>query len=249
MAKKIKLDAKYRYNQGSGRRKKMLIALLILLVLLFLNSFAFSIREVVVTGNEVVSAEEIQEELGLTEGMNMFHFLIGSAFQKMDLNPRIETVDIYVHWPNSLEIQVKERTVVGYVAYMGIYLCLDETGYVVDSTHYLDEDMPVITGVNVQSFTLGEPLNTESVSLSQTIMDVCGALQKYGIASTVVRVDLTQTSDIRLYTERLDVRCGGEEDLDSKIQALARILEETPDAEGILHLEDLEGQVYLEKPI
>jgi cell division septal protein FtsQ len=108
LAKKIKLDAKYRYNQGSGRRKKMLIALLILLVLLFLNSFVFSIREVVVTGNEVVSAEEIQEELGLTEGMNMFHFLIGSAFQKMDLNPRIETVDIYVHWPNSLEIQVKD---------------------------------------------------------------------------------------------------------------------------------------------
>ena len=60
MAKKIKLDAKYRYNQGSGRRKKMLIALLILLVLLFLNSFVFSIREVVVTGNEVVSAEEIR---------------------------------------------------------------------------------------------------------------------------------------------------------------------------------------------
>ena len=80
-------------------------------------------------------------------------------------------------------------------------------------------------------------------------MDICGALQKYGIASGIVRVDLTQVSDIRLYTERLDVRCGGEEDIDSKIQALSRILEETPEAEGILHLEDLDGQVYLEKPI
>ncbi len=249
MARKIKLDAKYRYNQGSGRRKKMLIALIILLVLVFLNSFVFSIQEIAITGNEVVSAEEIREELGLKEGMNMFHFLIASAFQKMDMNPRIETVDIYVKWPNRLEIGVKERTVVGYVAYMGMYLCLDETGYVVDSTHYLEEDMPVITGVSVQNFTLGEPLNTESVSLSQTIMDICGALQKYGIASGIVRVDLTQVSDIRLYTERLDVRCGGEEDIDSKIQALSRILEETPEAEGILHLEDLDGQVYLEKPI
>ena len=45
------------------------------------------------------------------------------------------------------------------------------------------------------------------------------------------------------------MRCGDEEDIDSKIQALSRILEETPEAEGILHLEDLDGQVYLEKPI
>lgn len=249
MAKKIKLDTKYRYNQNSGRRKKMLIALIILLILLLLNSFVFSIRRIEVTGNEAVSAEEIRKQLGVEEGMNMFHFLIGGMLQKASLSPRLESLDVYVRWPDTLEIRAKERTVVGYVSYMGTYLCLDETGYVVDSTHYLQEDMPVITGVSVQSFTLGEPLNTESVSLSQTIMDICGALQKYQLSETIVRVDLTQLSDIRLYTEKLDVRCAGEEEMDLKIQAIAKILQKTPDASGILHLEDLDGRVYLEKPV
>ena len=227
----------------------MLIALIILLILLLLNSFVFSIRRIEVTGNEAVSAEEIRKQLGVEEGMNMFHFLIGGMLQKASLSPRLESLDVYVRWPDTLEIRAKERTVVGYVSYMGTYLCLDETGYVVDSTHYLQEDMPVITGVSVQSFTLGEPLNTESVSLSQTIMDICGALQKYQLSETIVRVDLTQLSDIRLYTEKLDVRCAGEEEMDLKIQAIAKILQKTPDASGILHLEDLDGRVYLEKPV
>ena len=249
MAKKVKLDTKYRYNEGSGRRRKMLIALIILLILLLLNSFVFSIEKITVTGNEVVSAEEICSELGVEEGMNMFHFLIASNLQQLNLNPRIATLDVYVQWPNKLEIAVKERTVVGYVSYMGLYLCLDEAGYVVDSTHYIQEDMPIVTGVTIQNFALGEPLNTRSVSLSQTIMDICTSLQKYELGTVVIRVDLTDLSDIRLYTTLLDVRCGEEEDMDLKVQALAKIIAKEPETAGILHLEDMEGKIYLEKPI
>lgn len=249
MAKKIRLDENYRYNQNSGRRKKMLIALIVLLLLLFMNSFVFSIQEIRITGNTTISAEEIESELGVEKGMNIFYFLITSQIGTLHLSPRLESLDVYIHWPNTVEVEVRERTVVGYVAYMGMYLCLDETGYVADSTHYLQDDMPVITGVSIDSFTLGEPLSTQSVSLSQTVMDVCAALRKYNLSGNIVRVDLTDLSDIRLYTQRLDVRCGGEDELDVKVQALSRILQETPQAEGILHLEDMEERIYLEKPV
>ena len=248
MPKKRKtLDEPYRMNARWSRRKRWIWILLAVLVVVAVGTMFFRIKEVRVTGTETVSAEQLKSDLGIREGMNMFYFLIASKLKTPQVSPRIESVDVYVDWPDALDIEVKERTVVAYVSYMGMYLCLDEAGYVIDSTYYLGEEMPVITGIQVKSFRLGEPLNTSSTSLSQTIMEICMSLRKYGIAGEVVRVDMTDTSDTRLYTERLEIRMGETEDIDLKMQAFAAILKKTPDAEGILHLEDLEGQIYLEK--
>ncbi len=248
MPKKQKtLDEPYRMNARWSKRKRWIWILLVILIVFTAGSLFFRVKEVRVTGTETVSAEQLKSDLGIREGMNMFYFLIASKLKLPQVSPRIESVDVYVDWPDALDIEVKERTVVAYVSYMGMYLCLDEAGYVIDSSYYLGEEMPVITGVQVKSFRLGEPLNTTSTSLSQTIMEICMSLRKYGIAGWVLRVDMTDSSDVRLYTERLEIRLGEDEDIDLKLQALSSILSKTPEAEGILHLEDLEGQIYLEK--
>ncbi|MBQ7064009.1 MAG: FtsQ-type POTRA domain-containing protein [Firmicutes bacterium] len=249
MARQVKLDSHYRFNDSRRRRRKWLIIVAIILALLLISTFFFDIHEIRIEGNTTVSEQSIRDSLGVKEGMNMIRYLIASQFGKPELSPRIQSLDIYFNWPHTLLVEVKERMVVGYVSYMGMYLCIDETGYVVDSTHYLIEDMPVITGVTIQDFRLGEPLNTSSVSVSQTIMEICAALRKYGLSERVVRIDLTDFSDVRLYTEKLDIRFGEDDDVDRKIQALERILEHDPAIAGILHIEDVDGQVYLERGV
>lgn len=249
MAGQIRLDQQYRFNAAGKRRRRWLIILCVIALLLILSSLLFRIQKIEVNGCETVSEEELLESLGVRTGMNSIRFLIAKSIQKPVISPRIETLDIYMDWPGTLVVDVKERTVIGYVEYMGTYLCIDEAGYVVDSTHYLTDEMPVVQGVEIRNFRLGEPLNTASASVSQTVMEICAALRKYGISSQIVSMDLARISDIRLYTGRLEIRFGEDYDIDRKVQALAAILEKTPDAEGILHLEDIDGQIYLEKNV
>lgn len=252
MARKLRM--KYDDNMHIGaaqKRRKFKWTLLIILVVLLLlvSNFIFQIRTVTIKGNVKVSSEEIISELGIHQGDNLIPWLILASAAEKDLNPLISKVDIYIHWPSDVEIRVEERNIVGYVAWNGMYLCIDEAGYVVDSTHTLKENIPIITGIYVRNFALGQPLATNSDEIASTAVSVCRALDQFGLTNRIVRIDLTDTDSIRIYTERLEVRIGDSQDLTLKTQALQIVLNETPEASGILHMEDVNGQVYLEKVV
>lgn len=250
MAKQsMPLDTTYRYGTIQKRRKGWIIAFVVVLILFLFSTFVFNISKIEINGNHYVSDEEIKEELGVAEGMNMFAFLFSEMVNKAELNPLIASADVHIHWPNTVRIEIGERNIVGYVAYMGMYLCIDETGYIVDSTHAIREDMPIVTGVNIQNFALGEPISTSSTSLSQLIMRLCALIKRYELSGEVVRIDLTDMDDIRLFTDVLEVRFGSDDGLSLKTQALALVLRKTPGANGILHLEDMDGQIYLEQTV
>lgn len=250
MGKRMKYEKEYHYGEVHRRKRWMIISLVVVLVLFVLFSrMLFTITTITVKGNEKVSSEEIISEMGLQKDTNLIAWLLISYFSDPDLNPLISTVDVYIQWPNTVNLKVTERNIVGYVAWNGTYLCIDDAGYVVDSTHTLKEDMPVLTGVSIKNFTIGQPLNTNSKEISAAAVAICKGLDQYGLRNRIVRIDLTDLSAIKIYTERLEIRIGSDDDLTLKMKAIQLVLNETPEAAGILHMENVNGQVYLERVV
>lgn len=225
------------------------IVALILLALLILNSNIFSLKTIEITGNEQMSDEEVKEYFGLTEGVNLFRFFLNHIGKKVSRDPRIENAEVYVNWPDGVKIEVKESVTVGYVYFQGTYLCLSRDGAVVDSTYYLSRELPILKGLNVKSFSIGQVPVTEDESTFKTVMQLGSVLKKYGLTELVREMNVHDLSNIVLYTDNLDIYCGGTEDFDMKAAVIQATIANSKTVSGILHVEDLEKQIYIEPKV
>ena len=59
-------------------------------------------------------------------------------------------------------------------------------------------------------------------------------------------ISVARAEDIHWMIDGLDVSIGTTQDLDRKTAALKEILNDTAHGSGILHLEDLNSQIYIE---
>lgn len=249
MARVLKIQNGYQPPKKSRKKLWLGIAAVILLALLILNSSIFSLKHVEIEGNERVSQEEILEDLELEMGMNLFRYMITHLNAQPKVDPRLSSVDIYFSWPNTVRIQVDESMTIGYVYFQGTYLCIDRKGHVATSTYTLDEDLPIIKGIEVGSFSLGESLDTKDTQRYEAVVSVCSILRKHELSEVVSEVNVRNLDDIILYTEKLEIHCGDMTEMEQKIGVIGSILEKPEIPAGILHIEDLDQQVYIEPKV
>lgn len=243
MGKVLRLKPKKKKHRV---RNTLIIVLVVVLVLvLWLNSRFWSVKEFVIEGNTQVSDEVILNDLNMEPGMNLIGYCLKNHNREFELSPRIRTADVYIQWPDSVKIVVTEKEVMGYIPYMGLYLCIDASGKVLDSTHLVEEGTPVLTGITVDSFSLGAQVDTKDTERFTIMLDCLALLKTYELSSIVTEVAVPSADDIHLYTANLEILCGGAENLDQKIAAAIAVMEDGT-AAGILHVEDLEDQIYVE---
>ena len=152
-----------------------------------------------------MTAEEIQKDFGLEKGTHLFRYFLNHVGRKFSPDPRLDSVDVYVQWPSGVRIVVQESVTIGYVYFQGTYLCLNQSGCVVDSTYYLEEELPVIRGLSIGSFALGEPLSTTDAELVSGDRLYRHDLQKYDLSRIVREIDVRDMNSIVLYTDNCDL--------------------------------------------
>ncbi len=233
------------------KKKRRLIAALSVLGLLtavfaVLNSPVFELKEVAVEGEQVISEEEIKRTLGLTEGTNLFRYFVKHFGKEQLLDRRFKSMDVYLDWPDAARIEVEEEGLIGCLYFQGAYLCINRYGIVMETESGLPEALPLVRGVTVGSFVLGEVPVTDDNGPFETVLSVGSVLGKYGLNARIREISVRNADDIVLYAEGLEIRCGSCEDIDEKLYVVKCLWESSPDIRGILHLENPEGQIYLE---
>lgn len=246
MARILKIENGFHPPKIDRKKFWMIVGGVVLLLLLLLNSSIFSLKTVKLEGNQRVSQEAILEDLDLEMGDNLFRYMLTHWNFEPVVDPRLSEMDIYIEWPSTIRIVVDESMTIGYVYHQGTYLCIDRKGQVAASTHTLDEDLPVIRGLKVGDFMLGESLDTTDTERYEAVVSVCTILKKHELSTVIKKVNVLALDDIILYTDDMDIHCGTMEDMEQKINAIAAILQEKDLPKGILHIEDLDQQVYIE---
>lgn len=212
------------------------IIFLILLVIYYLL-VNYKVENVYVEGNEHYTAEQVKNivEKGRF-GDNSIFLSLKYTNKSVTGIPFIEKMDVDVLDKNSIKITVYEKTLAGYVEYLGKYMYFDKDGVIVESSNLKTYGIPLVTGLTFDHFVMYEPLPVENDTIFQDILNMTQMLNKYGIEPDKINYD--SDYNMTLYFDNVRVSLGTDELLEEKIQRIQAIVPELEGASGILMMDN-----------
>lgn len=226
---------------------KMLFMLCLIVLLIFvLTGPTFVIQTVHIQGNRNFSEEDIKTMLSINKKTNMLKFILDNYFyDDSNLTPYIDELNITIDFPNTLYINVNEREIVGYVPYLGTYLCIDKDGRVIDTENFLDRKIPIIAGLTFDGFQVGEELETADESLNKDVVELIRHLVKYELIDDIIKIDISNRENIKMYTTKIEILIGTADELNKKINIITQVIKDKGDERGILDVKDLKKPIVL----
>lgn len=227
------------------RRIKLKIALLVALLILLLLAVGalvvwkvFTVENVIVEGNEHYEDEVISRwVLNDKHSWNTLYVYLKYRFQEPEAIPFVDTLEVSMRLPHTIEIQVYEKGILGCVAIesVGQNAYFDKDGIVVEASSEKIEGIPRVDGLNVDSVVLYEKLPIQGKSVLKNLLSLTQLLKKYQLVPDTIAYGEDMTYSLR-YGD-VQVLLGNVEHLDDKVVRLSYILPELKGKSGTLHLE------------
>lgn len=196
----------------------------------------FRVQNVSVEGNVHYTSEEI-EAMVLTDRLSYNSLYLSLKYRNKEIRdiPFIETMSVRVDSPDSITIHVYEKSVAGYVEYMGRYMYFDRDGIVVESSETRTEGIPQVTGIRFDHVVLYEVLPVENTDIFQEILSITQMLSKYQI--TTDKIYFNESNEITLYFDNIRAKLG-KDNLEEKVMRLEQILPNLSGESGVLDLQN-----------
>jgi len=220
------------------KRKKIIILLviiLVILILLFLMMQRIEDKNIKVTGNEKYTKEEIINKIFTSDwDRNPFVLYFKTKFQKQKTIPFIDKYDVKITSVNSVKITIYEKTIIGYVTYMGTKMYFDKDGIIVESSKQDVESIPEVRGLSFENIVLNEALPVGDDKVFNYILDTTQNIQKYNIP--VEAIVVSENDTMKLKMGNVTVNLGKNKDLNDKIRTLSDMYDKITALSGTLDL-------------
>ncbi len=214
------------------------IILGVLLIALVLSlTVLFKTEQIVVSGNEMYSSEEIIEASGLNIGENIFTANKAAAAERIEKTyPYVEEANVYFTIPDSINIEIKMASPSYMVESSSGFYIVSEKGKVLEVSATDDEAaVPVIEGVAVSPKSPGEHLEYGSDTVTKALQEIFSAFKSLGCKDiTAVNVE-TKDDTVKLryvYDDRIVVYLGNPDHIYHKIHTANTIIKEKLDVDG-----------------
>lgn len=213
----------------------------VFVILLFLFSPFFSITEVHVMGYSRVPRDEIVSRLELSGRTHILIFNTRSARNRLLDNMYIADVSFERVLPGRLHVSITERRLTAYVQHMpGSFLFLDDQGRVLDVRPYRVEPLPILDGLQITGFRLGEILDVPDTVAFSVIVQYAQLLNHHNLIDRVTRINVSDPANIRITTDtNVEFNVGGPSDADQKVRTIVAMLDALSDAGIIPGLTDI----------
>lgn len=184
-------------------------------VWLIAYSSVLGVNQVDVEGNEFVTDAQVRQLVQVDDGEPLARVDIAAVASRIEELPAVKSVDVSRKWPNSLLVQVRERSVVAVIQVGARYRGMDETGTMFRNFARLPKGVPVIRATG----ELSAEVRAEGAS-------VVGALPP-AVARRVEYVELRTVDQINLILrDGRSVVWGSAEESDTKGKVLEVLLAE-----------------------
>lgn len=213
-------------------------ALAMLLALgLLLTVTVFKIRDIEVTGNSFYSDQEIIDKV-ITDNYTSNSLYLYFKYQYLDTEeiPFVDKIEVSLVSPGKVKLRVYEKSIVGYVAYMGANLYFDKDGIVVESSSEVTEGIPCISGLKFDSLALYQKLNVADDSIFDRILDITQLVKKYELSPD--RIEFGANQSLTLYFDEMRAALGNSGSLDEKVGRLHELYAELEGRSGVLRMEN-----------
>lgn len=199
-----------------ARRQRWVVigALAVITILVAVVYFTplLAVRTIRVTGNASIDQQRVVDESGLTEDTPMPRVDTTEAGENVERITEVARAQVTQHWPDTVEIAVRERTPAAYQAHSGAFDLVDVQGVRLDRVAERPADLPALR------------LGTVSTPATESAVTPLRALPPE-LRSEVEAVIAENPQDIRLrLTEGRQVHWGASRDAARKAQVLSPLL-------------------------
>ncbi len=233
---------KEKQNKAKGGHKKLLLFFGILFLFILLSAAIlyieqnYKIKNVYVDGNVHYSDEEIMDiVMEGPLGDNSLFLSLKYKKKGIDNIPFVQTMDVDILSPDTIRITVYEKSLAGYVEYLGNYMYFDKDGTIVEASGSKTAGIPQVTGLEFSYIVMYEPLPVEDKEIFEVILDMTQLLNKYSLSAD--RLYFNANREMTIYFGNVKAAVGAGENIDEKVMLLQSILPDLEGKSGTLHLE------------
>lgn len=229
----------------SIRYKKSLyvIAAIIIVVLLGVGilykyiSDKYTVTNIYVSGSTHYTNEEIIDMV-MDGKLSHNSLFLSLKYRNKSIEniPFIQKMDVDIISPDTIRINVYEKAIAGYIAYLGRYMYFDRDGIIVESSFEASDNVPQVLGLDFDYVILHEKLPVEKQEVFAEILDITHLLSKYNLHANKIFFD--GDYNVYLYFEGVEVSLGSADYIDEKIIQLQYILPNLNGKSGILEMKD-----------
>ncbi|AOY77426.1 cell division protein FtsQ/DivIB [Clostridium formicaceticum] len=219
-------------NIRKRKIKKFLTAFFFIIVFFLwgiyflLQSDLLNLKKIEVQGNIILTTEEIIDTGQLFLNRNIFQYKLIDIEKNLLSHPFIKEVSLQRKLPNRIIVTVREREKYAIIPYMGSYIYIDQDKVVLQvSENYLAEDLILITGVEFQSFNLGDQVDISKEPLLDAAIELIEASKLVTIGELISEINIGQEDYIKLVTfDGIEVLIGNKTDMAYSVLALKEVL-------------------------
>lgn len=195
----------------------------------------FYVQEVGVSGNEYSETGEIIQWLEEDQTrVNSVAMFVKYNYTSAELPAQVEDVKITFVNPWTLWVDIVDKSPVGGIATGSQYVYCDIEGIVLNVSDEPVEDLPLIEGVVLETYTLYEVVQIEDIDIFKNALEVTSILNIENIEFD--EISCSNGAGVNITIGNILIQLG-EGDYQQKIVQITPILEEVAGEEGTLNLE------------
>ncbi len=214
------------------------VAALVLIIAAGAGSyFIFRVDNIEYLGGTHYEPEELNQIIFGTDKPNALYYkLFGEKDKEITF---VEKYDVDVAWPNKMTVTVYEKSIVGYISYMGCNMYFDREGIVVESTSQQYENVPEISGLKFTSIVLNSKLEIGNDEVFGRILEMTQAFDKYEL--DIDRIYFNSSYEVTLNMGEVKILLGSSADSTDKLFALKQMAPKLEGLKGTLDLREYDG--------
>ena len=203
----------------------------------------FKLENINIIGESCYTDEQIVSLLvkDKPDGYTYLMYLKRNVFNRIELLPFIEKIDIELIDRNSVNVYVYKKALAGCVRHMGQFMHFDREGTVVESSSVRMDNIPEVTGIEFTKVVLNEKLEIEDDSLFVQLMNMTQLLQKFEIDCSEINFD--KRNNITIYFDGNIALLGNRELHDGQLACLKKIIAAGNDQKFKYDLRDWNDEV------
>lgn len=219
------------------RRRNTTLAVMtvILLVVIALFTPIFDITEIDVTGNKILSGEDVINASGIKKGSNLFLIDTDKCEEKINALGYVDSVEVRRKFLAGIEIQIKESEEAAFIAFSGSYVGIGADGKVLSITKSSEKrpKKAVISGFAVKNVKKGQTIEGKSNEKTKIVKELMGLLSQSGVLTSVKKIDVSDKTQIML-TLNSDTKIvlGDSEQLEYKMKCADAVRKELGEIRG-----------------
>ncbi len=216
-------------------KNKVFIVLVTLFVIIAVYNF-FTVKNIIVTGSEKISSEDIIEKSGIKFGKSIFFAIPDDFEEKFEDEVCIERITAETELPSTISIVVTERKAIAFISDANMQVLVDKGGNVLEIRQFgnaqENEHLIEIIGMGSSDYRVNTQIGKVNELKFASFTELMSTLENNSMMERVKSIDMSNPLSIKMELESgYKVVVGDRYDIEDKISEL-KTIEEQFIAEG-----------------